>query len=146
MPEPDAQVLWQTLIAPGTADAIVAALCFDANGLVPAIAQQHDTGEVLMMAWMNEAAVRETLATGRVCYFSRSRGKLWRKGETSGQTQHLQDFRVDCDGDTILLQVRQDGVACHTGRHNCFFRAPRDGVLTEIAAPLVSPEQLYGHD
>jgi phosphoribosyl-AMP cyclohydrolase len=145
MPDPDAQAPWQALIAPGTADAIVAALCFDANGLVPAIAQQHDTGEVLMMAWMNEAAVRETLATGRVCYFSRSRGKLWRKGETSGQTQHLKDFRVDCDGDTILLQVQQDGVACHTGRHNCFFRAPRDGVLTEIAAPLVSPEQLYGH-
>ena len=149
MPEQDAQAPWQAhwqaLIAPDAADAIVAALCFDANGFVPAIAQQHDTGEVLMMAWMNEAAVRETLATGRVCYFSRSRGKLWRKGETSGQTQHLKDFRVDCDGDTILLQVQQDGVACHTGRHNCFFRAPRDGVLTEIAAPLVSPEQLYGH-
>ena len=145
MPEQDTEAPWQALIAPDAADAIVAALCFDANGFVPAIAQQHDTGEVLMMAWMNEAAVRETLATGRVCYFSRSRGKLWRKGETSGQTQHLTDFRVDCDGDTILLLVRQDGVACHTGRHNCFFRAPRDGVLTEIAAPLVSPEQLYGH-
>ena len=145
MPEQDTEAPWQALIAPDAADAIVAALCFDANGFVPAIAQQHDTGEVLMMAWMNEAAVRETLATGRVCYFSRSRGKLWRKGETSGQTQHLKDFRVDCDGDTILLLVQQDGVACHTGRHNCFFRAPRDGVLTEIAAPLVSPEQLYGH-
>jgi phosphoribosyl-AMP cyclohydrolase len=141
MPEPDAQAL----TAPAAADAIVAALCFDANGLVPAIAQQHDTGEVLMMAWMNEDAVRETLATGRVCYFSRSRGRLWRKGETSGQTQHLKDFRVDCDGDTILLLVQQHGVACHTGRHNCFFRAPRDGVLTEITAPLVSPDQLYGH-
>lgn len=145
MPEPDAQVRWQAPIPADTADAIVAALCFDANGLVPAIAQQHDTGEVLMMAWMNEAAVRETLASGRVCYFSRSRGKLWRKGETLGQAQHLRDFRVDCDGDTILLVVQQDGVACHTGRHNCFFRAPRDGVLTEIAAPLVSPEQLYGN-
>jgi phosphoribosyl-AMP cyclohydrolase len=127
------------------ADAVLAALCFDANGLVPAIAQQHDTGEVLMMAWMNADAVRETLATGRVCYFSRSRGKLWRKGETSGQVQHLKELRVDCDGDTLLLLVQQDGVACHTGRRNCFFRAARDGGLVEIAAPVVSPETLYGH-
>ncbi len=130
------------------ADAVLAAIAFDASGLVPAIAQQHDTGEVLMMAWMNAEAVRETLATGRVCYFSRSRGKLWRKGETSGQTQQLKDLRVDCDGDTLLLLVHQDGVACHTGRRNCFFRAARDGGLQEIAAPLVSPEALYGrtHD
>ena len=117
---------------------------FDANGLVPAIAQQHDTGEVLMLAWMNREAVAETLATGRVCYFSRSRGALWRKGETSGQVQHLRELRVDCDGDTLLLLVDQHGVACHTGRRSCFFRAVRDGVLVEIAAPLVSPEQLYG--
>ena len=87
-------------------NAVLAAIRFDANGLVPAIAQQHDTGEVLMMAWMNAEALRETLATGRVCYFSRSRGKLWRKGETSGQTQHLKELRVDCDGDTLLLLVR----------------------------------------
>jgi phosphoribosyl-AMP cyclohydrolase len=127
------------------ADAVLAAISFDANGLVPAIAQQHDTGEVLMMAWMNAEAVRETLATGRVCYFSRSRNRLWRKGESSGQTQHLKDFRIDCDGDTLLLQVKQDGVACHTGRRNCFYRAARDGSLTEIAAPEVSPEALYGH-
>ena len=116
---------------------------FDANGLVPAIAQQHDTGEVLMMAWMNAEAVRETLATRRVCYYSRSRGKLWRKGETSGQTQHLKDFRLDCDGDTILLLVHQDGVACHTGRRNCFFVGLREGKLVELAAPLISPEELY---
>ncbi len=116
---------------------ILAAIRFDANGLVPAIAQQHDTGEVLMMAWMNREAVAETLATGRVCYFSRSRGRLWRKGETSGQIQHLKELRVDCDGDTLLLLVDQDGVACHTGRRNCFFRAARDGALVEIAAPLV---------
>ncbi len=129
-------------------DAVLAAVAFDANGLVPAIAQQHDTGEVLMLAWMNAEAVRETLATGRVCYFSRSRGKLWRKGESSGQTQHLQELRIDCDGDTLLLLVEQEGVACHTGRRNCFFRAVRDGELREIAAPLVSPEALYGptHD
>ena len=105
------------------ADLILPAISFDANGLVPAIAQQHDTGEVLMMAWMNAESIRETLATNRVCYYSRSRGKLWRKGETSGQTQHLKEFRIDCDGDTILLMVHQDGVACHTGRRNCFFRA-----------------------
>jgi phosphoribosyl-AMP cyclohydrolase len=125
--------------------ALLAAIRFDANGLVPAIAQQHDTGEVLMLAWMNRDSVLETLATGRVCYFSRSRNALWRKGETSGQTQHLRDLRVDCDGDTLLLLVQQDGVACHTGRRNCFFRAERDGELVEIAAPEVSPEALYGH-
>lgn len=128
-----------------SADAVLAAISFDANGLVPAIAQQHDTGEVLMMAWMNAESVRETLGTGRVCYYSRSRGKLWRKGESSGQTQHLKELRVDCDGDTLLLLVQQDGVACHTGRRNCFFRAARDGELVEIAAPEVSPDALYGH-
>jgi phosphoribosyl-AMP cyclohydrolase len=125
--------------------AVLAAIRFDANGLVPAIAQQHDTGEVLMMAWMNREAVEETLTTGRVCYFSRSRNALWRKGETSGQTQHLQELLVDCDGDTLLLRVQQDGVACHTGRRSCFYRAARDGALVEIAAPLVSEEALYGH-
>jgi phosphoribosyl-AMP cyclohydrolase len=130
-------------IAPGIAS-VLDALCFDANGLVPAIAQQHDTGEVLMMAWMNKDAVVETLTTGRVCYWSRSRGRLWRKGETSHQFQHLKEFRIDCDGDTILLLVEQEGVACHTGRRACFFRAVRDGALVEIAAPLIDPEKLYG--
>jgi phosphoribosyl-AMP cyclohydrolase len=117
---------------------------FDANGLVAAIAQQHDTGEVLMLAWMNRDSIAETLATGRVCYFSRSRGRLWRKGESSGQAQHLKELRIDCDGDTLLLQVDQEGVACHTGRRTCFYRALRDGTLVEIAQPLVSPESLYG--
>ena len=117
---------------------------FDANGLVPAIAQQHDTGEVLMMAWMNRDAVRETLETGRVCYWSRSRGRLWRKGESSGQVQTLHDFRVDCDGDTILLLVDQVGVACHTGRRNCFFHSVREGA-SEIIHPVLVPEsELYG--
>jgi phosphoribosyl-AMP cyclohydrolase len=126
---------------------ILSAIRFDQAGLVPAIAQQHDTGEVLMLAWMNREAVAKTLATRHVCYFSRSRQALWRKGEISGQTQTLKELRVDCDGDTLLLLVDQQGVACHTGRRNCFFRAARDGELVEIAKPLVSPETLYhGHD
>src|SRR5260370_29315203 len=95
-------------VTPGL-DELLAALRFDAEGLVAAIAQQHDTGEVLMLAWMSREAVAETLATGQVCYFSRSRGKLWRKGETSGQVQRLVELRVDCDGDTLLLLVDQSG-------------------------------------
>ena len=125
--------------------ALLAALKLDANGLVAAIAQQYDTGEVLMLAWMSPESIAETLATGQVCYFSRSRQALWRKGETSGQTQRLVELRLDCDGDTILLLVDQIGVACHTGRHNCFFRAVRDGAMVEIAAPTITPEALYGH-
>jgi phosphoribosyl-AMP cyclohydrolase len=117
---------------------------FDAGGLIPAIAQQHDTGEVLMLAWMNREAVAETLATGRVCYFSRSRGGLWRKGERSGQVQRLVELRLDCDGDALLLLVEQHGVACHTGRRSCFFRAMRGGALVEIAAPEADPSVLYG--
>jgi phosphoribosyl-AMP cyclohydrolase len=117
---------------------------FDSHGLVPCIAQQHDTGEVLMMAWMNRASVAETLSTGRVCYWSRSRQALWRKGETSGQVQHLVDLRLDCDGDTLLALVDQTGAACHTGRRNCFYRALRDGELATIATPIADPEKLYG--
>jgi phosphoribosyl-AMP cyclohydrolase len=117
---------------------------FDAAGLVPAIAQQHDTGEVLMMAWMNRDSVAETLATGRVCYWSRSRGALWRKGQTSGQEQALVELRVDCDADTLLLLVAQTGVACHTGRRSCFYRAVRDDELVTLTEPLVTPEELYG--
>jgi phosphoribosyl-AMP cyclohydrolase len=122
----------------------LAELRFDAAGLLPCIAQQHDTGEVLMMAWMNAEAVAETLATGRVCYFSRSRRGLWRKGESSGQVQRLVDLRIDCDGDTLLALVDQTGVACHTGRRNCFFRAIRGDAVAEIAAPQVDPATLYG--
>lgn len=121
------------------------AIKFNADGLIAAIAQQHDTGEVLMMAWMNAESVTETLATGHVCYYSRSRQKLWRKGETSGQQQKLIEMRLDCDGDTLLLLVDQKGVACHTGRRNCFFLAARDGEWVEITKPEVSPETLYGH-
>ncbi len=121
----------------------LAAIAFDANGLVPAIAQQHDSGEVLMMAWMNRDAVQETLETGRVCYWSRSRKALWRKGETSGQVQRLVELRIDCDQDCLLLLVDQTGVACHTGRRSCFFTAIRGGERKVIADVLMSPEKLY---
>jgi phosphoribosyl-AMP cyclohydrolase len=127
-------------------DELEAVLAFDAAGLIPAIAQQHDSGEVLMMAWMNRAAIAETLATGRVCYWSRSRGRLWRKGETSGQVQRLVELSPDCDGDTLLLKVDQTGVACHTGRRSCFYRAWRAGGLEETQAVQVDPGTLYGKD
>jgi phosphoribosyl-AMP cyclohydrolase len=116
---------------------------FNADGLVPAVAQQYDSGEVLMMAWMNADALRETLATGRVCYWSRSRARLWRKGERSGQIQSLVEARLDCDGDTLLMLVDQQGPACHTGRRSCFSaRLAPDG-LEIIADPLIPPDQLY---
>jgi len=132
-----------TIYDPAAIDALLSATVFDEKGLVAAVAQQHDSGEVLMVAWMNAAALRETLATGRVCYWSRSRGALWRKGESSGQTQALIDLRLDCDGDTILLLVDQTGVACHTGRRSCFFQAPRDGDMATIGAVEIDPETLY---
>lgn len=117
------------------ASPVLAALYFGADGLIPAVAQQHDSGEVLMLAWMNRDAVAETLKTGRVCYWSRSRQRLWRKGESSGHTQRLIELRIDCDGDALLLLVDQSGVACHTGARSCFFRAARDGALAEIQKP-----------
>jgi phosphoribosyl-AMP cyclohydrolase len=116
---------------------------FGPDGLVPAIAQQHDTGEVLMMAWMNPDAVRASLTEGRACYWSRSRATLWRKGETSGQIQHLRELRLDCDGDAVLLLVDQTGVACHTGRRSCFFRAWRNAAWAVIVEPQISAEILY---
>ena len=122
----------------------LAEIRFGPDGLVPAVAQQHDTGEILMLAWMNRDAVRTTLAEGRACYWSRSRNRLWRKGETSGQVQWLRELRLDCDGDAVLLLVEQTGVACHTGRRSCFYRALQNGALVEIAAPLIATEQLYG--
>lgn len=119
-------------------------LKYNADGLVAAIAQQHDSGEVLMMAWMNRGAIEETLRTGRVCYFSRSRQTLWRKGESSGQVQQLKGLRIDCDGDTLLLQVAQTGPACHTGRRDCFYwRADADTVTID-KAPILDPKDLYG--
>lgn len=104
-------------------DTIAELARFNEAGLIPAIAQQHDTGDVLMLAWMNRDSIAETLRTGQVCYYSRSRQKLWYKGETSGNTQRLVQMRIDCDGDTILLLVDQTGPACHTGARNCFYRS-----------------------
>ena len=133
-----------TQLSSAAIDATVSALQFNEDGLIPAIAQQHDSGEVLMMAWMNADAVRETLETGRVCYWSRSRGKLWRKGESSGQVQTLIRLGYDCDGDTILLAVDQKGVACHTGRRRCFFTwvGPSGPEVTEDV--VTDPDKLYG--
>lgn len=125
------------------ADDVIAQLAFGTDGLVPAIAQQHDTGEILMVAWMDREAVRATLSEGRAIYFSRSRGKLWRKGEESGQVQTLVEFRWDCDSDCVLLQVDQTGVACHTGRRSCFFNAVRNGKIETIAEVEIDPERLY---
>ncbi len=101
-------------------DSFVAAVSFGPGGLVPVIAQQWDSREVLMMAWMDESALRETIATGRATYFSRSRNSRWVKGETSGHVQSVRDIRIDCDGDTLLLLVDQTGAACHTGDRTCF--------------------------
>ncbi|MEQ8651111.1 MAG: phosphoribosyl-AMP cyclohydrolase [Kiloniellales bacterium] len=117
------------------AEAFLESVTFDERGLVPAIAQQVGSNEVLMMAWMNADSLRETLTSGRVCYWSRSRQALWRKGATSGHTQTLVEARLDCDGDTLLLLVEQEGPACHTNRPNCFYRALKDEGLIEISQP-----------
>ena len=118
-------------------------LKFDAGGLIPAVIQEADTGELLMVAWMDREAVDATLATGLTHFWSRSRQTQWRKGETSGQIQWLRELRRDCDGDTVLLLVDQQGVACHTGRRSCFFRAWRGAEWVVIAEPEIAPEQLY---
>ncbi|MCB1787349.1 MAG: phosphoribosyl-AMP cyclohydrolase [Gammaproteobacteria bacterium] len=118
-------------------------LPWNPDGLLPAIAQQFDTGEVLMLAWMNRAALDETLRNGRVCYWSRSRQALWRKGESSGQVQMLKEMRFDCDGDTLLLQVDQTGPACHTGRRDCFYNRVDGDRLIVDKAPLIDPRELY---
>lgn len=113
-----------------------ASLKYDANGLIPAIAQDADDGAVLMMAWMNAESVARTLATRRVTYWSRSRQAFWAKGESSGHVQQLVELRVDCDRDCLLLRVRQTGPACHTNRRSCFYTAVRDGAEVEIMAPM----------
>ncbi len=121
----------------------IAALKYNDAGLIPAIAQQHDTGEVLMMAWMNQASIEETLKTGRVCYWSRSRQAYWRKGESSGQIQLLKELRIDCDADTLLIKVDQTGPACHTGRRSCFYQVIEGDHVVIDAEPLIDPAELY---
>ncbi len=114
------------------------------DGLVPAIAQDHQTGRVLMMAWMNREALSLTAAENRAIYWSRSRGKLWRKGEESGHVQVLHEMRLDCDADVIILMVEQIGhIACHTGRESCFYRVHRDGQWTTVDAVLKDPHAIY---
>ncbi len=116
-------------------NAALESMPFDAYGLVAVVAQQFDSGEVLMVAWMNRTALKETLATGRACYWSRSRQALWRKGETSGCTQVVKEVRVDCDGDALLLLVDQAGAACHTGRRSCFYHQLDNERLLVLSDP-----------
>jgi phosphoribosyl-AMP cyclohydrolase len=125
----------------------MATLNFDkAGGLVPAIAQDADTGQVLMLAWMNREAFEETVRTRRACYYSRSRGRLWRKGEESGHVQEVREMLIDCDADTVLLKVKQvGGAACHEGYASCFFRQLDGDEFKVIADRVVDPKTIYGH-
>lgn len=123
-------------------DAVLSELPFNADGLLPVIAQQADSGEVLMLAWMNREAILETLSSGRVCYWSRSRQTLWRKGETSGHQQTLKKLRIDCDGDTLLLLVDQQGPACHTRLASYFYHALRGEQVVVISEPQPNSESL----
>jgi len=120
-------------------------LSFDANGLVPAIAQDAVSNEILMVAWMDRAAFLRTLETGNACYYSRSRKSAWMKGESSGHIQRLREVRIDCDGDVVLLKVEQlGGIACHTGRRNCFFRKLENGAWLTDFEPIKSEVEMYG--
>jgi phosphoribosyl-AMP cyclohydrolase len=121
-------------------------LKFNADGLIPAIVQEQSSGRVLMMAWMNRASLEKTIATGKTHFWSRSRQKFWMKGESSGHTQTVRTIALDCDGDTLLIQVNQIGAACHEGYQSCFFRSLTDaGMGTQITEPrLVDPDEVYG--
>ena len=119
-------------------------LAFDANGLIPAIAQDAESNEILMVAWMDRAAFLRTLATGKACYYSRSRKSAWMKGELSGHLQILREVRIDCDGDVVLLKVEQlGGIACHTGRRNCFFRKLENGAWVTEFEPIKPESEIY---
>lgn len=121
------------------------AIKWDAQGLVPAVAQEADSGKILMLAWMNREALRLTRETGHAVYWSRSRGKLWHKGEESGHQQVVKSMRIDCDADVVLLAVEQKGgIACHTGRHNCFFRELQGEDWISVDPVLKDPRQIYG--
>lgn len=119
-------------------------IAWDENGLVPAIAQDDRSGRILMFAWMNRAALAQTVATGDAVYFSRSRGRLWRKGEESGHTQRVREIRLDCDNDVVLLKIEQTGgIACHTGRPSCFYQKLVDGEWVVMDQPLKDPATMY---
>ncbi|MEW5251435.1 phosphoribosyl-AMP cyclohydrolase [Microbulbifer discodermiae] len=123
---------------------LIAQVSWDADGLVPAIAQEFQSGRVLMMAWMNRESLQLTIDEGQAVYWSRSRGKLWRKGESSGHVQRLRELRLDCDGDTLLLLVEQlGGIACHTGRASCFYRVLQDDGWQPVLPIIKDPEQIY---
>lgn len=123
------------------------AVQWDANGLVPVIAQEHDTGRILMFAWMNRDALTLTSESKRAVYWSRSRGKLWRKGEESGHTQIVHEIRLDCDEDVVLIKVEQiGGIACHTGRHNCFFQKLENNQWVIDQAIIKDPNEIYKHE
>ncbi len=118
---------------------------FDENGLIPAIAQDADSGRILMMAWMNREALELTAEKMQAVYWSRSRGRLWHKGEESGHVQQVREIRFDCDEDVILLQVKQQGgIACHTGRESCFYRKLENGKWVETDAVIKDPNEIYG--
>lgn len=119
-------------------------ISWDSNGLVPVIAQEHDTGHILMFAWMNREALQLTCDTKQAVYWSRSRNKLWRKGEESGHVQHVHEIRLDCDEDVVLIKVEQiGGIACHTGRHNCFFKKLENGNWLIDQPVIKNPEEIY---
>lgn len=123
--------------------ALLQAISFNDEGLVPAIVQDAETNQVLMMAYMNADTLRQTLETGRMTYWSRSRESVWVKGATSGHTQQVREVRVDCDGDALLFQVAQTGGACHTGYESCFFRRAEEGALVEDGTSVFDPEDVY---
>jgi phosphoribosyl-AMP cyclohydrolase len=128
----------------GARQQLVETVAFNKDGLVAAIAQDVETLQILMMAWMDQEALHETLKTGQVVYYSRSKQRLWRKGESSGQTQQLETLRIDCDKDALVLGVRQHGVACHTGRRSCFSWAPNAGAWDAVEPVITEPQVLYG--
>ncbi len=129
----------------GAAENWLDAIRWNSDGLVPAIAQDADTGDILMMAWMNRESLRLTAEEGQAVYWSRSRGKLWRKGESSGHQQLIRDIRLDCDEDVILLKVEQKGgIACHTGRRSCFYRTLKDGQWQAVDPVIKDPDAIYG--
>ncbi|MFZ1082496.1 MAG: phosphoribosyl-AMP cyclohydrolase [Candidatus Kryptoniota bacterium] len=120
---------------------------FDANGLVTAVAQDHNTGEILMLAHMNKESFQKTVESGQAVYWSRSRKKLWRKGEESGNVQNVKEIFIDCDGDSVVLKVEQvGGAACHTGKRSCFYTKIQDGKLVDVGIKVFDPEEVYKHN